>query len=121
MEKKLICLRGHERTPENLDTKSTCKTCKYLANTKYQNTVNGFKVKSEINKRSRLKNKLHDKARSLISNSIKSDLLTKFNFCSICGREGKTEFHHFNYDLDKTFKNIIEVCKSCHTGITHDV
>ena len=42
---------------------------------------------------------------------VKKGFITMTDYCEECGKQGKTETHHYNYD--NPF-NLICLCRECH-------
>ena len=65
--------------------------------------------------------KIKHSSRRFIQYAIETGRLTRTNECKLCYTKGLTDFHHINYDKDPTFKNVIEVCRSCHKILDKDI
>ena len=117
--KRKFCRNGHELTSDILyaDGKQIrCRLCYRIRMNRHAKTQNGKSTNMCLHRKYRYENRYLEQtlARTFIRESIRIGKLVRFNFCSICGYEGNTQFHHFDYELDTSFKNIIEVCRKCH-------
>lgn len=68
-------------------------------------------LRNEITKKRRHEVDGYQKSHNAIVRAIKKGILTRANTCQICGNQGKTEAHHFDYHI--TLK-VIWLCPACH-------
>lgn len=49
---------------------------------------------------------------------IRLGFVPRIGICSKCGKKGKTDLHHEEYDSNNILANTIELCDSCHSKET---
>lgn len=127
IKKEKYSYKGEQKITER------CRTCNNVNDRKYYHSDKGqirF-TKHRADPKTKTTQKLYQlrtqrrdnqklMARRFIRDVLRNGKLIKLKICNICGKEGKTDIHHFNYELDPTFKNIIEVCRTCHRSIENE-
>jgi|LWDU01.1.fsa_nt_gi hypothetical protein len=104
--RKIRCDKYSENDYNNIKTNQN--------HSKYQKSSKGRKTKKDYLYN---ENQYIVKARSFVRHAVGNGKLCRTNVCQLCHNKKRIEFHHFNYELDVSFNNIIEVCKLCHNKL----
>ena len=98
-----IYKNGVEKWHTNIDPKGRiCHKC-------YQTSGYFKKIRKPWSKRS------SKKRITFMYQRIYIDFNPRKGVCSQCGKQGLTDLHHDEYDIDNLLSNTRELCKSCHS------
>lgn len=129
--------KNDKHRPKDL-RRSDCKACQRITNIKWKQSESGIlygeKSKNDgrnhiaykkyynsekgkiwsLNGRKRRTASGRGKAYDAVKYTLKIGKLSKNNVCSICNKEGSTEFHHHaGYSFENKL-NVTEICRQCH-------
>ena len=112
--------------------RSICKICVSDRNRAYHQTPRGREViersrarfvatergkqwRRDKAQRHRRHNPKRAKARSAVSQAVRSGRLRPPDTCSQCGRAAKVEAHHFRGYAEEHWLDVLWLCKTCHS------
>lgn len=90
-----------------------CRSCQSKRQKKYHETQRGRLAINKANRRTYAKHPEKHAARKQVAMAIKEKNMKRPPLCELCGRAGRIEGHHMDYDHPL---EVLWLCTSCHAS-----